>query len=126
MTPIDSLKKGLHTLRIQVQDRKSRIESDLKAGKAISEIDEEWLDGDGNLIGEEQVVRDLEEASDYERGLERLDVESQSIVQRLQVLGGGHRAPTGKKRKRIIFPHYVISGCLLSHKQQRSGNTGCG
>ena len=54
--PLDSLKKGLHTLRNQVQEWKSRIEADLKAGKAISESDEEWLDGEGKLIGEEQVV----------------------------------------------------------------------
>ena len=108
LTPLNSLKKGLHTLRNQVQDQKSRIESNLKAGKAILEIDEEWLEGDGNLISEEQVVQDLEEASDYERGLERLDTESIGIVQKLQVLGGGHQAPAGKKCKHTIFLHYDL------------------
>ncbi|KAF8268944.1 hypothetical protein EI94DRAFT_1726481 [Lactarius quietus] len=94
-------------------------------GKAISEIDEEWLDGDGNLIGEERVVQDLEEASDYERGLERLDMESRGIVQKLQGLGGGYWAPIGKKRKCINF-FYCFETCPLSHKQQRSGKGGCG
>ena len=61
LTPLNSLKKGLHTLRNQVQDWKSRIESNLKAGKAILEIDEEWLDGNGNLISKEQVVQDLDD-----------------------------------------------------------------
>ena len=97
---LDSLKKGLHTLRNQVQERKSRIKSDQKAGKAISESDEDWLDGEGNLVDEERVVQDLEEASDYKRGLGRLDAEGRGIVQKLQVLGGGQSAAIGKKGKR--------------------------
>ena len=121
LTPLNSLKKGLHTLRNQVQDWKSRIESNLNAGKAISEINEEWLDGNGNLISKEQVVQDLEEASNDERGLERLDMESRGIVQKLQVLGGGHQAPVGKK---LNIPYFfiMIFRCPLSHKQQRSRN----
>ena len=90
---IDLLKKGLHILRNQVQERKSRIKSDQKAGTVFSESDEDWLDGEGNLVNEERVVQDLEEASDYERGLGRLDAEGRGIVQRLQVLGGGQRWP---------------------------------
>ena len=88
---IDSLKKGSHTLRNQVQEQKLRIKSDQKASKVFSESDEDWLDGEGNLVNEERVVQDLEEASDYERGLGRLDAEGRCIVQRLQVLGGGQR-----------------------------------
>ena len=100
------LEKGLHTLRNQVQERKqerkSRIQSNLKANKTISE--EEWSDADGNLVAEERVVQDLEEASDYERILERLDEESRGIVQKLQILGGGHSAAViSRKRKRIKF-----------------------
>ena len=63
------------------------------------ESDEDWLDGEGNLVNEERVVQDLEEASDYERGLGRLDAEGRGIVQKLQVLGHGQSAAVGKKRK---------------------------
>ena len=38
--PLDSLKKGLHTLRNQVQEWKLRIKSDQKASKVLSESDE--------------------------------------------------------------------------------------
>ena len=104
--PLDLLKKGLHTLRNQVQERKTRIKSDQKASKVLSESDEDWLDGEGNLVNEEQVVQDLEEASDYEKGLGRLDAEGRGIVQRLQVLGGGHRTAVGKKRRRKRASHF--------------------
>jgi hypothetical protein len=126
---LDSLKKGLHTLRNQVQERKSRIKlkSDQKAHKVISESDEDWLDGEGNLVDKERVVQDLEEASNYERGLGRLDAEGRGIVQKLQVLGGGHSAAIGKKHKHTKTSHF-FEACSLSHKYNRfeSGKAGGG
>ena len=113
--PLDLLKKGLHTLRNQVQERKTRIKSDQKAGKVLSESDEDWLDGEGNLVNEEQVVQDLEEASDYEKGLGRLDAEGRGIVQRLQVLGGGHRTAVGKKHRHKEASHF-FNTISLTHK----------
>lgn len=59
------------------------------------------------------MVYDLEEASDYERGLKRLDVESRGIVQKPQVLGGGHSAVTSKKR-RTNFVTVTLHGPSLS------------
>jgi len=70
MKPIEILKKGLLKLHNQVQQRKSELEAKLKAGQPVSDADMDWLDGDGNLIDEEQgggeswII-----ASDYERGL---------------------------------------------------------
>ena len=84
--PLDSLRQGLQGLRKQVEVRKSRIEVDLKAGKQVSESDEEWIDGAGNIVDEQRVVENLENASDYERGLERLNPKDRGIVERLQVL----------------------------------------
>ena len=51
--PLDLLKKGLYTLRNQVQEWKLRIKSDQKAGKVLSESDEDWLNGKGSLVNEE-------------------------------------------------------------------------
>jgi hypothetical protein len=53
MTPIDVLKKGLKTLRKQIDARKLKIQADLNAQKSITESDEAWLDGEGNLVDEE-------------------------------------------------------------------------
>ena len=60
MKPLDLLKKGLSTLHNQVQERKVKLTTELKAGQSISEADEEWLDGDSNLADEEYIVGALE------------------------------------------------------------------
>ena len=59
MKPFDLLKKGLSTLRNQVQERKVKLTAELKAGQSISEADKEWLDGEANLVDEECVVEVL-------------------------------------------------------------------
>ena len=102
MTPVEVLKKGLNKLRDQVRDRKAQLEVELRAGQPISEVDQDWLDGDGNLIDEERVVDILDNASDYEQELSRLDSQSKTIVQKLQKLAGsgGKNDGPSKKRKR--------------------------
>ncbi|KIK80200.1 hypothetical protein PAXRUDRAFT_41767, partial [Paxillus rubicundulus Ve08.2h10] len=49
------LKKGLTKLHDQIEEQKAKLEVELKAGQPISEVDEYWLNGDGNLIDEERV-----------------------------------------------------------------------
>jgi hypothetical protein len=56
MTPIDVLKKGLKTLRKQTDARELKIQADLNAQKSITESDEAWLDGEGNLVDEERLI----------------------------------------------------------------------
>jgi predicted RNase H-like nuclease (RuvC/YqgF family) len=97
---IDIPKKGLKFLKKRVASRKTRLETDLKAGKIISAEDEEWLDGAENLIDEERVVEILDNESDYEKGLEKLDTKDKGIVQELISLGGGEKKAPSKKRKR--------------------------
>ena len=58
--PIDTLEKGLMALRKQNDTRKLKIQADLDAQKRITESDEEWLDGEGNLVDEEHVIDQLE------------------------------------------------------------------
>jgi hypothetical protein len=107
--PIDVLKKGLKALRKQNEARKSKIQADLDAQKSITESDEEWLDGEGNLVDEERVIDLLENASDYDEGFAGLCETDKNVVQRLKILAGAIQvaAPLGKKRKRmlsLIFP----------------------
>ncbi|KAG6894045.1 hypothetical protein C0992_007700, partial [Termitomyces sp. T32_za158] len=69
----------------------------------ISASDEEWLDKEGNLIDEERVVELLDEASDYERGLEQLDSHQKTIVNKLEELVEETQKVIGpgNKRKRV-------------------------
>ena len=106
---IDILKKGLKTLKMSVASHKAQLEADLKAGKLISAEDEEWLDGAGNLIDEERMVEVLDNESDYERGLEKLNMKDRDIVQWLVSLGGGDKEAPSKKRKRHGCSFYEIS-----------------
>ncbi|KAG5638030.1 hypothetical protein H0H81_002231 [Sphagnurus paluster] len=98
--PLDTLKKGLQTLQKQVEAKAAKIH----AKKALTESDEEWLDGLGNLVDEVRVIQVLEDASDYERGFGELNTEDRNIVQNLLKLGGGIRSVAGKKRKQPEKP----------------------
>jgi hypothetical protein len=77
----------------------------------LSESDEEWLDGEGNLIDEERVLELLENASNYERGLERLNSKDRGVVQKLQNVGNG---VVGKKRKRESLSEIFSAMTLIS------------
>jgi hypothetical protein len=99
--PLDILKKGLKTLRNQVKTKKEKLEARLAEKKSISSQDERWLDHDANLVDEQLVLEALENASDYERGLEQLDEEQKSVVRRLREVAGDLAKMVGKKRKRM-------------------------
>ncbi|KAF8136569.1 hypothetical protein EV363DRAFT_742552 [Boletus edulis] len=89
MKPIDALKKGLIKLCDQIRERKEHLTAELRIGAPISDADQEWLDGEGNLIDEERVVEALDGASNYELSFERLSEEDKTIAQKLQKLAGG-------------------------------------
>jgi SOS response regulatory protein OraA/RecX len=83
LKPLEVLKKGLKLLQKQVKTRKDKLQAQLAEKKTISPQDEEWLDQDANLVNEQKLLDDLEKASDYERGLDRLDKGQKTIVRRL-------------------------------------------
>ena len=97
MKPLDVLKKGLTKLHNQIHSRKSKLTTELKAGWTISEADQEWLDGDGNPVDEDWVVQTLDNASDYDRELQRLDSQDKAVVQKLQSLVGEGGTMSSKK-----------------------------
>lgn len=106
MKPINILKKGLKKLQNQIGEWKSQLEAKLKANQPISDIDSEWLDNTGNLVDEEHVVDTLDNASDYERGLERMGLQDKAIVQKLKVLAEGAVTAPSKKRKCMVFKNF--------------------
>jgi len=71
--PLDILKKGLVNLQSQTKGTKSRLLTGLANHEIITEEEEHWLDHDANLVEGEQVIGELEKASDYKQGLGRLD-----------------------------------------------------
>lgn len=102
--PLAVLKKGLDNIRKQFNERRIQLQNRLNKKEKISDEDERWLDGEGNLVDEQQVIDELETASDYERGLGRMDEGKKSIVQRLIQLSKVKSAVEpqlpSKKRKR--------------------------
>ncbi|KAG6823822.1 hypothetical protein H0H92_008962 [Tricholoma furcatifolium] len=86
----------------KVKDKKNKIERLLADRKPISSADEAWLDNDANLVDFEVVVENLDSASDYDRGLERLDNEK-NLVHKLREAAGDIAKVIGNKRKSISF-----------------------
>jgi hypothetical protein len=82
----------------------------------IPDDDGEWLDNEANLVDEQRVLEDLEAASDYERGVSRLDTKRKAAWARMKELAGGVKAsvavsmPT-TKRKRACLDMSVVSVC---------------
>jgi hypothetical protein len=53
IAPITVLKKGLDKLKQKVQIRKADLEAGLQKKEKLTDVDEEWLDNDGNIIQEQ-------------------------------------------------------------------------
>jgi hypothetical protein len=101
--PLEVLKKGLAKFKETVKVRKKELSAKLARAETISSLDEQWLDNEANTVDEQQVLDTLESASDYERGLERLDDGGKAIVKKLREWAGDLAKVAGNKRKRMSF-----------------------
>jgi len=90
--PLDILKKGLEKFSNSIKTQKDVLTLKLSCQESISSADEWWLDFEANTVDEEHILNDLEKASDYERGLERLDTDGKAIVKRLRGLAGDYES----------------------------------
>ena len=108
--PLDVLKSGLTNLKNLTKTRRDDLLARLHRKEKISAKEEEWLDNAANPVDEEAVVVLLENASDYERGLTRLNSQQKSLVEKLKELGE-KVVLAGRKRKsmRCIFPTKIMS-----------------
>jgi hypothetical protein len=115
-SPLEALKQGYEKLKKQVGRRKKALEDRLANKERIPDDDGEWLDNEANLVDEQRVLEDLEAASDYERGVSRLDTKRKAAWARMKELAGGVKAsvavsmPT-TKRKRACLDMSVVSVC---------------
>jgi hypothetical protein len=94
---LEVLKKELKISQAQVKAKKEKLQAQLFERKSISLHDKKWLDNKANLVDEQQVLDALEKASDYERGLERLDDVQKGVVKKLQEVAGDLSKVVGKK-----------------------------
>jgi hypothetical protein len=101
--PLEVLKKGLAKFTETIKTRKKELSAKLARAETISSSDEHWLDNEGNTVDEQHVLDTLESASDYERGIERLDENGKAIVKKLREWAGDLAKVTGNKRKRTSF-----------------------
>ena len=97
LKPLKVFKKGLKLLRKRVKAKKEELQAQLAEKKKISSEDERWLDGEANLGTEEQVMDILENASDYDRGLEGLNDEQKGVVMMLCKVAGDLSKVAGNK-----------------------------
>jgi hypothetical protein len=103
LKPLDVLKKGLSKVTQGFKVRRDELNVKLARKESISSSDEYWLDHEGNTVDEQCVIDTLEAASDYERGVERLDEPGKAIVTKLRELASGLAKVAGNKRKRTFF-----------------------
>jgi len=109
-SPLAVLKDGLAKIRGQYEEKRKALKAKLANKEKISDGDEQWLDQEGNLVGREQFISELENATDYERGLGRLDERKKGILKHLTELARGAPKVVGNKRKRkFIFQWDFLS-----------------
>ena len=95
--PLDILKKGLVKFSNSIKTLKDVLTLKLSHQDSLSSADEQWLDFEANTVDEEHILNDLKRASDYERGLERLDADGKAIVKKLWELAGDLMKVAGNK-----------------------------
>jgi hypothetical protein len=102
--PLEILKQGFRKFSQKIKKKKDELNAKLSRRETISSADENWLDNEANNVDEQHVLEHLESASDYERGVARLDDNGKAVVKRLKEWAGELPAkPAGNKRKRTCF-----------------------
>jgi hypothetical protein len=81
MKLLDILKKGLKKLQEHTEKRKNDILAKQKSTADLTPEEEHFLDHEANLVDEDRVVQELDDVSDYEQGVERLNEKDKSVWQ---------------------------------------------
>ena len=82
------LHKGLTIYTSQIKDHREVLTVKLSWKETLSPADEEWLDNVGNTVDEQHILDILDDTSDYERGIERLDENGKAVVAKLRECAG--------------------------------------
>ena len=123
--PLDVLKKGLSKITQGFKVRRDELNAKLARKESISSSDEYWLDHEANTVDEQRVIDTLEAASDYERGVKRLDGSGKAIVTKLRELAGDLAKVAGKKQICTFFWGIFFIGVtshIFGRFRTREGN----
>jgi len=106
LSSLNILKKGLEKLKNAVKDRKQKLEVSLAEKRAISTVDKQWLDNEANTVDEKHIINMLEDASDYERGVAKLDDKVKAVVMKLKEWAGGiaHKVADALRKRKCMRP----------------------
>ena len=105
-SPLVTIRNGFKKLEGQHWERREKLLALVKARKAVSKDDQDWLDGAANLVDEVRILEALEKAPDYETGLEQLNPGDRMVVETLKKIGDGEcSGNVGRKRKRECHFH---------------------
>lgn len=96
---LDILRKGLKSLQNSITVKRDHLLTQLAEKKSITSLDKHWLNNDANLVNKEYILDTLEKASNYKRGVERLNNEGKANVIRLWELSSDLSLKVSKKQK---------------------------
>ena len=97
---LEIFRKGLSTLKIQVQERRQSLLKALVRREKISAADEEWLDGQGNTVDEEKLLDELEKSSNCKKAVEELGAREKGLLKTLQELAGSVIVPLPTNKRK--------------------------
>ncbi|KAJ7794662.1 hypothetical protein B0H14DRAFT_2922691, partial [Mycena olivaceomarginata] len=97
---LDAIKRGLTSFQGTQKSRKDALLARLARKEKISDEEEHWLDNDANNVDECALIQELETASDFERGMARLDSAKQKLLAKLKRLTATHGRGDKKCRLR--------------------------
>jgi hypothetical protein len=113
---LDAIKRGLTSFQGTLKSKKDALLARLARKEKISDEEEHWLDNDANDVDECALIQELETASDFERGVARLDSAKQKLLAKLNRLAGGDSdtesvKPATEKAKKSVSPAVLQTTC---------------
>lgn len=93
------LREGLSRLKETNSRRREEITAAITAQQLVSPDDEDWLDNAGNHVEEQQLIDELEQATNLEQAVAGLGERQKGLVARLKEMAGGVAVKVAKKRK---------------------------
>ncbi|KAJ7852138.1 cytochrome P450 [Mycena leptocephala] len=112
-------------LKGTLKSKKDALLARLARKEKISDEEEHWLDNDVNDVDECALIQELETASDFERGVARLDSAKQKLLAKLNRLAGGDsdtesvKPATEKAKKRKRDPTEEEINQRASNKEKK-------
>ena len=86
---LDAAKQGFLRLKERIEPRLRHIKKKREDKEPLTQSEDEWVDGEGNIVDEEILVDELDRASDPDRAAAKLDERQAHTLKRLLSVGNG-------------------------------------